>query len=285
MEITTGIGCKNACVYCPQSKLIKAYKSNIIQMSFETFKKCLNKIPLDVRIAFSGMSEPWLNPECTKMLLYAYDKGYKIIAFTTLVGMTLQDVDRLKRVSFDRFWVHLASDGGEEKIKVDDNYLEVLRKVIRDINGSYFHFRGKNLHNRLKTEPALENKIDRRAITTRAGNVEFDGSRFPRRKRGVIGCDRLHINTLLPNGDVVLCCLDYGLRHILGNLLISDYRSLFVGPEFLRIKNGLRDGSEDILCRYCDQFAYSVSLFAKIYNNLVTLRSFKDLRRLMRKII
>jgi len=35
---------------------------------------------------------------------------------------------------------------------------------------------------------------------------------------GRVGQDRIFRNVLLPNGDVVLCCMDYGLDHILGNL-------------------------------------------------------------------
>jgi len=65
MEITTVIGCKIRCAYCPQSKLMKKYaeKSNIYKMTFDTFKSCLDKIPFNVQIDFSGMGEPWMNPE------------------------------------------------------------------------------------------------------------------------------------------------------------------------------------------------------------------------------
>ena len=72
LEITTQIGCKNNCNYCPQETLVKAYKarSDVFEMSFDIFKKCLDKIPKTVRIDFSGMAEPWLNADCTKMVLY-----------------------------------------------------------------------------------------------------------------------------------------------------------------------------------------------------------------------
>lgn len=79
MEITTRVGCKNMCVYCPQDKFIKAYKkrSDVVQMSLDTFKTCLDKIPHNIHIHFSGMAEPWLNPNCTDMILYTPLCQYK----------------------------------------------------------------------------------------------------------------------------------------------------------------------------------------------------------------
>jgi hypothetical protein len=38
------------------------------------------------------------------------------------------------------------------------------------------------------------------------------------------GClELLYHNVLLPNGDVSLCCMDYQLTHILGNLFVQSY--------------------------------------------------------------
>jgi hypothetical protein len=46
--------------------------------------------------------------------------------------------------------------------------------------------------------------------------------------------------------------MDWGLQHILGNLLVTDYDTLFEGKECSRIIRGLDDDSSNILCRYCD---------------------------------
>ena len=63
-----------------------------------------------------------------------------------------------------------------------------------------------------------------------------------KRLYGVIGCLReLNENVLLPNADVILCCMDFKLKHVLGNLLDSDYTSLFQGEGFSKVKNGLKD--------------------------------------------
>ena len=65
-------------------------------------------------------------------------------------------------------------------------------------------------------------------LTTRAGNVPLDKVASPKRKAKVMGCVRgLQQNVLLPNGDVLLCCMDWGMKHVLGNLLTGDYSNLF----------------------------------------------------------
>jgi adenine C2-methylase RlmN of 23S rRNA A2503 and tRNA A37 len=95
LEITTKIGCRVDCNYCPQQRLIGSYRkrSDIFNMSVDSFKKCLDTVPPEVNIHFSGMCEPWLNPECTHMLLHANERGHKIKASTTLVGMNIEDVE------------------------------------------------------------------------------------------------------------------------------------------------------------------------------------------------
>jgi len=46
--------------------------------------------------------------------------------------------------------------------------------------------------------------------------------------------------------------MDYGMQHILGNLISSNYTSIFKGKEFFKLQKGLDDDSINILCRYCE---------------------------------
>jgi len=41
------------------------------------------------------------------------------------------------------------------------------------------------------------------------------------------------------------------MKHVIGNLLRSDYKSLFRSNEFLRVREGLKTDNSDILCRTC----------------------------------
>ena len=70
---------------------------------------------------------------------------------------------------------------------------------------------------------------------SRAGNLanekeKYEGKQIVSRKSGSIMCSaapQLNHNVLLPNGDVVLCCMDYSIKHTIGNLLNDDYEKLF----------------------------------------------------------
>ena len=143
MEISTNIACRVQCDFCPQELLIEKYSTrnnleNIsygqpAQMSFDTFKNCLDKIPKSVIIVFAGYSEPWLNPDCSKMIVHAYENGYTVEVFTTLVGMKLSDVELIKHIKFNVFHLHLPDEKNIAKIAVNNDYLNVFRKILSDI--------------------------------------------------------------------------------------------------------------------------------------------------------
>lgn len=272
IEITTKIGCAISCVYCPQDKIITAYakRSNVFEWNSDVFKACIDKIPVDVDILFAGMCEPFLNPECSRMILYAHEKGHRISVDTTLMGIGVSDIDLLEWIPFGYFCVHLPCDEGYEKIEVDENYLKVLNKIATSKIRAIYHYHGDNVYSKLK--PLIKANIRRTDTSTRAGNVKIKNKPFPNRKQGIIGCERdLRWNVLFPNGDVILCSLDYEMRHILGNLISADYESLFHSEEFSKIKKGLKKEHLDILCRYCDMYSYKISLSAKIYKCFILL--------------
>ena len=101
IEVTTKVGCSNVCEYCPQSTLIRRYRERIgsdkdTMMSLDTFKKCISTMPTDIGLNFTGYVEPFLNPECTDMIIHAFKKGHEMLLNTTLMGMTIEDWDRLR---------------------------------------------------------------------------------------------------------------------------------------------------------------------------------------------
>lgn len=81
LQITAKIGCRIACTYCPQDRLTQAYRdrSSNLLMSSDDFQLYTERIPPEVEIWFAGMCEPWLNPECTEMILYAHKKGFRLL--------------------------------------------------------------------------------------------------------------------------------------------------------------------------------------------------------------
>ena len=85
------------------------------------------------------------------------------------------------------------------------------------------------------------------ALHRRAGSMKVKHRPELQKRRGNLGCKfDMRSNILLPNGDVLVCANDYGMKHVLGNLIASDYESLFLGEEFKKLKNGQKDDSLDI---------------------------------------
>jgi len=100
LQITTMIGCHLMCTFCPQDNLKESYGAHNDRkdrgkkyLSIENFRRVIDKLPKHVRIDFSGMSEPWANPDCTQMLRYALEQNRHVAIYTTLYGMTEKDAD------------------------------------------------------------------------------------------------------------------------------------------------------------------------------------------------
>jgi radical SAM protein with 4Fe4S-binding SPASM domain len=58
---------------------------------------------------------------------------------------------------------------------------------------------------------------------------------------------------LLPNGEVLLCCMDYDKKHVMGNLLEHDYPNLYTNSEIVKLKqlNALPYYTPESLCKSC----------------------------------
>jgi hypothetical protein len=264
LEITTKIGCSCNCYYCPQQKLLKnyygRYKENdaVSIMSFETFKNCIDKLPTSCRVDFSGMSEPWLNSECTKMLSYAYSKGFELAVYTTLVGMNFDDFETIKEFKFEEFVVHIPDAEKKIHINITRQYRDLLHEILiyrqkdgkRLVTGISCH---ADIHPDLKDVVPDDIKIINK-LHDRAGNVKV-GEVTSKSIRGEIICSNcgrnLNYNILLPDGSVVMCCMDYELKHILGNLLTQGWEDIHSGLVANEVKKGFSDDTIDILCRNC----------------------------------
>jgi hypothetical protein len=242
---------------------------------------------------FSGYSEPFLNPQCADMIVYAYEKGHRPIElFSTLLGMTLQDIDKIKNIPFGMIILHLPDIDGNSKIPVTSNYIEVLKyfltvfgdTITKNPQGRKY---GISIHG--KIHPIVEEifssmQIDLNLLgnitaqfSSRAGSIdvpkEFLQSLAPAPMRvGGYMCSQLRTDknciinkdtftylqtnknfVLLPNGDISLCCMDYGLKHILGNLLVNEYDELCGdNSEYGKILYALRAGNiNDLICAKC----------------------------------
>lgn len=262
LEITTSIplkGCVVDCVFCPQRLLVQKYKGNK-SLSFDDYKKIIDKLPTEVRITFAGFTEPWLHRECTDMLLYAYDKGHDIAAFTTGIGMKISDMERIKHIPFSDgpnggFVFHLPDNELLAKHPITPRYIELVEYIgaIRDEIKNFYIMSMGSVHESVRH---VFDDIKPSEMWSRAGNLTHETILKPEllnlkdsyrsvyhgEQDMTCNCDeKLYHNVLLPNGDVSLCCMDYGLDQILGNLLTQEYDDIMPSPL-----------SCFKLCRFCE---------------------------------
>ncbi len=255
LEISTVVGCKMLCSYCPQSLHVKKYaetNKNFV-MSVNTFKTCLTKVPKEVEIVFAGMAEPWLNPDASSMLFHADTYGYRISVFTTCEGMTCADIYAyLSHVEFKHFCIHLPDQEGQMKLKVTEDYLEVVSECLRLIPNVTLMCIG-TLHEKVRKVVGRDVPNGTRSLISRAGTVSGLGVEY---KTGRLRCPpcgpNLDHNILLPNGDVLICCMDYGQEHVIGNLLENSYEDILKSNEHQRVLAGLNDESVKTICRKCE---------------------------------
>lgn len=222
LEITTRIGCSNRCSYCPQDKLLSVYKGDTV-MSRDQFINILNNTPKDVQIDFTGFCEPFLNDIAPWLMRLSIERGYTTVLYTTLANFTAYEADLLKGLTFREVFFHdMGQDWGNKK--------ELFKA---NVNALYWR----------------ESKIEGHLKLSRAGNLWDSETR-----KGKFWCGWSHKdfsrNVVLPNGDVYLCCMDYALKHKIGNIYQLKYEDL----DRNKIIEMSNQEDSDIICRKCELF-------------------------------
>ena len=244
LEITTHIGCPIDCRDCPQALLRERYKGKR-DLSFEDYKKAIDKVPTEARIDFSGMCEPFCNKRCTDMILYAHEKGHPLALYTTLQGATMEDYERLRGIPFEVVTVHLPDCEGRSHFKITDEYLEVLAN---------FFCHNYSVHGMMddRVRPYLRQRNLITFMHDRAGNVEDRPHRTigtERHLRCMTSGRAMDHNVLLPDGTVLMCCMDYGMTGVFGNLFEQSYDEVIHSEEAERMRATLIKGES--ICRHC----------------------------------
>lgn len=264
IEITTRIGCSVNCKFCPQELLLEHYflndKKRENVMSLEIFEKCLNKMPENCNVVFCGMAEPFLNPDCGDMIRMASASGRVVNLYTTLCGLTKDKWEKICDIPVDFVTLHVADKYNYAHIPLTKEYFEVLEAII-----NYTKADGKPYVNMCNAQAEPEERVAQickgkyevlTSLLDRAGNLADDKLISRKKIDGKITCgmcgSELNHNILLPDGTMILCCMDYGMKHVLGNLYEESYEEIIHGNEITMIKRQMNEQcGEDILCRKC----------------------------------
>lgn len=266
LEVTTVIGCRVNCKHCPQKVLLNRYyaydKNRKREMTLEDFRIFLDHIPHNCNIMFAGMSEPYLNSNCTEMLKMACFSGRNVSLYTTLEGATEKDVEVILSLPFQFVGLHVADEAGLAHITVTDSYYHNVEKLLNatKINGDPF----------VNDVSAQEKPLSKIAeickgkyevlisLQDRAGNLKGDelAGREQFLTNEKITCcfsgPQFNNHVVLPDGTMLLCNMDYGMQHVLGNLKEHTFEEIRQSKEMKDILKGISgDQAVDLLCRKC----------------------------------
>lgn len=230
VELSLKVGCKNACEYCPQNVYLKAYKGHAKDLSLEDFKKMLENIPNTYALQFAGKSEPFLNKDFPNMLIYAYSKGYKLNVFTTLVGFTEEIADKLNKsgliLNIAHFHIYKSkSMNPKDFAKNRTLFLKRVKCVLAETS--------------MVSNP-LSIASHCFEIKPYVGIIESV-------------CYRAYNNSIDVNGDIYFCCMDWSLKHKLGNIYETPIDSEDVNFKRMELIAKMKS-SDDFICRHCEWF-------------------------------
>lgn len=284
IEFTLTSACTAMCSYCPQSRYIKAYKNlpsainaegeNILpkNLSLEDFKLYLSNVNhLVNKIYFTGYTEPLQNPEWFEIVNHAIKEKYDVFLNTTLIGASENDINKLLMLDIP-LRIHLS----DSRIKIEKDYYKLISKEYRGkVSFDYFTEEGRKLFG-ADTMP-----IELGSINSRGDNLPNLNSEI---KRGPIFCSeyRHYSNVVLPNGEVSLCCTDFGLKNIIGSLKLNKLYELHNSTKFFDIISNMAYGKRLSICNSCH---YAVNF--KNYNHNLTIvnRRFTSFKKLIKNII
>ncbi len=274
LEITTMIGCPLMCNYCPQDSLRDAYGDDIKYMTLNDFKVIIDKVPTDVRLDFSGQAEPWVNPECTDMVEYALSKGFRLAIFTTLYNWDEATVHRMGQLVLDYasqieiFKIHFPDEKGNMrgwKPSAEWEYAYIGMRTV--VHSAGIHYEAMTMsddgvHPAIRHLPGVgvshswSIAAHDRAGTLDTKQVKEQPIKFSPKHEHPVKCSKTDLynqGVLLPNGEVLLCCMDYDKKHVMGNLLEHDYQNLYTNPEIIKLKqlNAQPYYTTESLCKSC----------------------------------
>lgn len=253
LEVSLKVGCPVDCSYCPQATLRAAYKGDRV-FTLERFRECLRTVPTWRHLAFTGFSEPFTCPDAVPIMQWAFERGHVCAISTTLTGLTHEKIDAIAGLPWKTTVIHTPCMDGAMRVKVDAAYLELLDHAIT----AWKHhadfvpssFRGPKY-------PEIEAVFAKHGYTLpnfglhdRCGLIPW--LRHIRIPGEIPLCGKMFCGNLLPNGDLCLCCDDYGLQHVFGNLLTEDYPKIYEGERFQKFMADCLDPNSEVICRYCD---------------------------------
>ncbi len=266
VRIETTNACNAKCIICPHKNLSRTKK----RMDEELFVRAVDECAANQckEVHLHNFGEPLIDKSLAERVRYAKSKGIaKVKIFSNGSLLTRERGRGLIEAGLDE--VKISFDGATreefERIRHPLKFDEVvgnIRDLVdeRDKAGSAMQVKVAccSTTDKDATMSSLEGIVDDFSF----GKIHNWGGAEDCATTGKVRkpCSRVwRTFTLLSNGDVALCCLDYDGQQVLGRLdENTSIREIFRGEAYRRIRRLHRGAQQDEidLCRNCSKAAF-----------------------------
>jgi radical SAM protein with 4Fe4S-binding SPASM domain len=239
--------CNASCTTCPRDQLTRKFGV----MDFDLFQKIIDECAAHKthRIHLHNFGEPLIDRELTKKISYAKDRGMKVRVFSNLSllteelaqGLVSSGLDDIK-ISFDGYTKE-TFENIRRKLKFED-VVHNIRLLIDTKNrmgsstpkvGLTFVETPENSHEKELFLEEWKGMADNTIITK---YHNWGGKVISHAQAKLIPCPRIWSTlTVLWNGDVALCCLDFDGSVILGNVRTQSIADIYQSDKINDIRN------------------------------------------------
>jgi uncharacterized Fe-S cluster-containing radical SAM superfamily protein len=272
LNITATSSCKAKCVYCPQDRFTSAMEEqpgHLSCLEFVELLPALSGTHFEV-VSFGGFTEPFDNPEIVDLITMASEQTFvdQIHIYTNGEALTPGIADALQDVRLG--YVDISCHGFDEGTyrrtrpfldvaRIRENVLFLLRnrrnidRLTISVTGP---FGSRASLAELETLCSQYGAgFERRDLHSRAGLLHI-GRELEVVKSGPFRCAKFDFGkpVLVPGGDLALCCQDFALEYVIGNLHRKTFEEIMqdspVRKRVLETAAGLRD-DPNLNCYHC----------------------------------
>ncbi|MCK5708648.1 MAG: radical SAM protein [Candidatus Aureabacteria bacterium] len=266
LRIETTNLCNANCTTCPRSKMKR--KTGVMEM--ELYKSLIDQAyDMGVtKVHLHNYGEPLLDKTLIEKIAYAKEKEMKPKIFTNAALMTEEISRKIIEAGIDE--VKISMDGVTKETFESIRKKLIFEEVIQGIE-NLIKARGdlkspkvslvfvaleKNRHEAEMLKEKWKARVDSIHITCyhNWANEEMNKKTFLEKVQAKIPCARLwRTMTVLMDGRVALCCLDYDGEVILGDSTKEALSDIWQGKSYKQLRRLHVDGNQKSmkLCQNC----------------------------------
>lgn len=247
-------------------------------MSMDLFKTIIEELlKTKIRQLFFNMGEPFMNKAIFRMISFAKRSGFSVFISTNGLLLTEEYMLNILKTGVDglKFSIEGYTPEIYEQIRLGGKFDLLFKNVVRmkefrDRSGSPLRIRistilmkgNEDIVEFVKYWGPYCDEIEYTGITNHIGLIDNREIALSGRWNHRKACPQVvpykEVNVLY-NGDMVICCVDFHARCVLGNLGVQSFNEIWNSERMVEIRTRAYAGETRDLepCRECDIADYS----------------------------